>query len=451
MSFSPLTFTGVSNFSEDFQAILDRAGKIAKLPIQSLQNQQADLIQQKLLLSNLSATVGSLATSVASLGTIGGQKALAASSSNTAKVIATNVGSPSAAVYNISDVTSVARAAAETSAGFASASTTPASTTGTVKLVVGTHQYTIDISSANDLTSLRNAINSLDAGVTASVLTTGTGANPYYLSITANTSGETTLQLIDDPAGAATNLLTANNQGADTVFKLNGIDVRKSTAIINDVVPGVTFQILGTTSGSESVAVTIASDSRQLSAALEDFVNNYNSVREQVNSQVGSNAGLLSGDFIVREIQSRLRTLTSYTGDSSIGGLADLGIEFDSAGVASFNQTAFSSLSSTQINDAFDFLGSTTSGFGGLASTLTDISDSALGLAKIQLDKYDEGEKRITAQISELNLRAVVMQQSLSAKLQAADILLAGLQSQQSMLDASIKSLNAAIYGTSNQ
>ncbi|MBI3679636.1 MAG: hypothetical protein HY235_04505, partial [Acidobacteria bacterium] len=52
MSLSPLTFTGVSTFSQDFQTILDRASRIASLPIQALQNQQKDLIQQKLLLSN---------------------------------------------------------------------------------------------------------------------------------------------------------------------------------------------------------------------------------------------------------------------------------------------------------------------------------------------------------------------------------------------------------------
>lgn len=448
MSLSPLKFTGVSTYSSDFQTIVDRATSIANLPIKLLQNQQADIVQQRLLVSNISTTVASLATSVSNLGNIAQQKALVASSSNSAKVTAVNSNSPSAAVYTLSEITSVAKAAAETSAsGYANATSTPVSTTGIVKLVVGSNKYTIDISSTNNLTNLRNVINGLGAGVTASVLTTGTGANPYYLSITANSTGAKTLQLLNDPTGANNNLLTALNQGANTDFKVNGVAVSKSTAVINDVVPGVTFNVLGTTSGSETVAVTVASNRDKLSSALEDFVNAYNSARDQVNAQVGKNAGLLSGDFLVREVQSRLRSVASYTGTGTIKGLADLGVEFNSDGVAEFNQDTVDNLSDTQLSDAFTFLGSTTAGFGAQAKQLTTISDAVTGLAKIQLDKYDETDKRITAQVAEMSLRVSAMQTSLAARLQMADSLLAGLQSQQTMIDASIQSLNYSLYG----
>jgi len=448
MSLSPLTFTGVSSYSADFQTIVDRATSIASLPIKQLQNQQADIVQQRLLVSNISTTVASLATSLSNLGTVAQQKALVATSSNTAKVTALNSNSPSSAVYTLSDITSVAKAAAETSvSGYANASSTAVSSTGVVKLVVGSSNYTIDISSANNLTNLRNVINGLGAGVTASVLTTGTGANPYYLSITANGTGAKTLQLFDDPSGANTNLLTALNQGANTEFKLNGVSVSKATTLINDVVPGVTFNILGTTSGAETVDVTVASNRGNLSSALKEFVNAYNSARDQVNAQVGQNAGLLSGDFLVREVQSRLRSVAAYTGTGSVKGLADLGVEFNSDGVATFDSSVISNFSDTQLTDAFTFLGSSTTGFAAKASELTTISDAVTGLAKIQLDKYDETDKRITTQVAEMSLRVTNLQKTLLARLQAADSILAGLQSQQTLIDASIQSLNYSLYG----
>lgn len=448
MSLSPLTFTGVSAYSADFQTIVDRATSIASLPIKQLQNQQADIVQQRLLVSNISTTVASLATSLSNLGTVGQQKALVATSSNTAKVTALNSNSPSAAVYTLRDITSVAKSAAETSvSGYANASSTAVSSTGVVKLVVGSSNYTIDISSANNLTNLRNVINGLGAGVTASVLTTGTGANPYYLSITANSTGSKTLQLFDDPTGANTNLLTALNQGANTQFKLNGVTVSKSTALINDVVPGVTFNILGTTSGTETVDVTVAPNRNNLSSALSDFVDAYNSARDQVNAQVGRNAGLLSGDFLVREVQSRLRSVAAYTSAGSIKGLADLGVEFDSDGVATLNEDTIDNLSDAQLSDAFTFLGSSTTGFAAQAKQLTSISDAVTGLAKIQLDKYDETDKRISAQVAEMSLRVTNLQKTLVARLQVADSILAGLQSQQTLIDASIQSLNYSLYG----
>src|SRR6185369_16397268 len=143
--------------------------------------------------------------------------------------------------YTVSDITSIASAASETSVtGYADSSSTAVSATGTVKLTVGTHDYTINLSPANNnLVGLRNAINDLDVGVTASVLTTGTGLNPNYLSVSSNTTGEAPLHITDDPDGAATALLTNDNQGSNAVFKLNNVAVSKPTNTINDVVPGV--------------------------------------------------------------------------------------------------------------------------------------------------------------------------------------------------------------------
>jgi flagellar hook-associated protein 2 len=253
--------------------------------------------------------------------------------------------------------------------------------------------------------------------------------------------------LFDDPTGTNTNLLSALNQGANTNFKLNGVTVSKSTTLINDVVPGVTFNVTGTTTGAEEVTVTLASDRSKLSSALSEFVNAYNSARDQVNAQVGQNAGLLSGDFLVREVQSRLRSVVSYTGTGSIKGLTDLGVEFGSDGVAKFNKATVDSLSDTQLTDAFTFLGSSTAGFASQAGQLTSVSDAVTGLAKIQLDKYDETDKRLSAQIAAMTLRVSDMQKSIAARLHAADALLAGLESQQSLVDASLQSLNYTLYG----
>lgn len=88
MSISPLTITGVSQFSSDFQTILNRAVKIAQIPVTFLQNKDSDLLQQKSLLSGLSSSTGALVASLQSLGDVAANQALAASSSDPAKVSA---------------------------------------------------------------------------------------------------------------------------------------------------------------------------------------------------------------------------------------------------------------------------------------------------------------------------------------------------------------------------
>src|SRR6187431_3199515 len=208
MGISPLSFSGISTYSADFQKILERTVAIASQPIASLQREQTQIFQQKSLATGLQSVVEGLATAISSLGELGTSKALSGSSSNTAKVSVGTVTANNPASYTISGITSVARAASATSSGFPDGGTTAASSTGTVKFSFNGTDHTLTLAPAeNNLTGLRNKINALGVGVTASILTTGTGDNPYYLSITSNTSGEKPIALVDDPGGADTNLL----------------------------------------------------------------------------------------------------------------------------------------------------------------------------------------------------------------------------------------------------
>src|ERR1700736_1519 len=183
MSLAPLTFTGISSFSTDFQTILSRAVSIASLPLKTLQNSDADTLQRKTLLSTLSGVASDFGSSLTTLGTLGANKALAATSSNPALVSVTNTNATAPASYVINSITAVAKAASETSlSGYANSSTTPVSSTGTVKLFIGSQTYTIALAAGqNNLVGLQNAINGLGAGVKASIITSGTGPNPNFL------------------------------------------------------------------------------------------------------------------------------------------------------------------------------------------------------------------------------------------------------------------------------
>jgi len=460
VAITPLSFTGISQFSNDFQTILTRAVSIAQLPITALQNQQSNLLQEKQLSTNFESAVSALAASVTTLGALGVSQAMGATSSDTSKVTIASASATTAASYSITYITSVAAAASETSAiGYASSTATPVSSNGTVKLVVGGNfaQFTLGVGQ-NNLAGLRDAINAAGLGVTASVLTTGTGLTPNYLSVSSNTTGQTALQLIDDPDGVPAQLLTSTNQGANAVFKLNGVDVVSPSNLINNVVSGVSFNIVAKTDPLQplqAVTLSLAADPTQISSALQDFVAKYNAVSAQVNAQIGPAAGLLSGNSLIYQTQSMLRGLVNYNGSGTIKSLADLGVELDSTGKMTFNQTttdpsrhiAFNSLSSGQITAAFSFFGSASTGFGHLSAKLTQISDPITGLIRVQQDQWDAADKRISAQVSILTNRINSMQKGLAAQLQAADVLIASLNSQQQMLNATLQGASFAAFG----
>lgn len=452
-SITPLSFTGISKYSTDFQSILSRAVSIANLPVRQLQSQQSDLLTKKQLLSDLNGSVSSLATSIATLATLGTNKAVSATTSNASRVSISINGATQVATHTITEITSVAKAASETSiSGYATANATSVTSTGSLELAVGSKTFSIPLDNDhNNLNGLRDAINNLGAGVTASVLNTGNGATPYYLSISANTTGQKGLQIRTTAGDAGTNILTSTNPGANAAFKLDGIAVSRPDNVISNVIDGITFSIVSATGPNESVVLTTASDRTQLIAALNSLVSDYNSVSTKVNAQIGKSAGALSGDSVIRQVKQAQRTFLNFQGtsNSNVNALSDMGIVVDSSGKMSLDSAKFYSLSNADMNAAFDYLGTATTGLGSTAAKFTAISDAISGSIVTEQKQMDVADARITQQVDNLNTRIDYMQKSLNAQLKAADALLASLDSQQSILTGSIQSMNLVMFGKS--
>jgi flagellar hook-associated protein 2 len=443
-----LQFTGVSQFSDDFQSILTRAVNIAQLPVKQLQNQVNSISQQETDLSSLGTAVSAVGSALKTLGSVGSTGALSASSSDTSVVTATSTGATkTATAYSITDVTSLASAASESSLNhYSDATATAVSTTGTMQLTVGTQTYSLSLANGqNNLNGLKDAINASGAPVTASILTTGNGS---YLSISANNTGATTLKLADDPSGANSDFLTSTNQGSNTNFQLNGIAVSEASTTINDVIPGITLKFAGTTSAGETVAVSTDTNRDQISSALQTLVSAYNTLATDEGSYFGTNAGSLSGNSIIYQIRQAMSSIVQYQGGSGgMTNLANLGIEMNISGQMSFNTDTFNGLSDSQVSSSLSLLGSSTTGLGGLQKSFAAITDSTTGSIAEQEAQWKTAVTRMQTQISDKITQIEAMEQTLNQQLAAADSLVAELASQQNTLTASIKSLNFTSYG----
>ena len=443
---TPIKLTGVSQYSNDLQSVLNRAVAIAQIPITALQNRDSTILGRESALGQLQSAVHGLAGSISSLGTLARAQALSASSSDSTVVSATDTGATAPASYTINSITSIASAASEHSlAKYADANSTQVSSTGKMELVVGSNTYPITLS-ANNLSAVANQINLLDAGVTASILTTASG---NYLSVSANSTGSTTLQIIDDPGGsghANRQWLTSANQGSDAVFQLNGITVDQASNTVNNVIAGLTFNILDTT--STPVTLSLQSDPAQVTSALQTLVTNYNSVLTALNAQEGPTAGALSGDSTIMELQSAINRLAGFTsGAGSVRSLSDLGISFASNGQASFDPTAISGFSDAQLSAAFSFIGSTTAGLVGAGQDFQQFSDPVNGLIQAEAKGLGQTDQSLQSQIATLTNQLTVMQTNLASQLQGADSLIAELESQQTQLSATLQGLNLVLYG----
>lgn len=375
---------------------------------------------------------------------------LSAGSSNYLVVSANSTGATTLQLNSLTPadlVTNTGSGTEYTLQAYADAGSTPVSQNGQVQLVVGSQSYALNVSgSANTLDGLAQAINSANAGVTATVVgSVGT----YALSITAP-GGPTTIQLND--LQNPTDLISDTNQGSNAQFQINGIStpIVEPTNTISDVIPGVTFTLLNTTSGSQSVTLSLATSSSPLASALKSFVNDYNTLVGDVTAQEGQNAGPLGGNLIINQISNAMQDLVMYfnpTGSSTIHSLSDLGVTFNDTGQMSFSSNTFNSLSETQISDAYKFLGSSSSGFAALASNFTQLSDPTSGTIETQISGYQSEITSLQDQITNAEAHVTQVEQTATQQMEAADALVAELQQQQTEVDASIQSVNYVLYG----
>jgi len=449
---APQTFVGVSQYSSDLQSILTRAVQIAQLPVQALQQQQADMVSKISALGNLQTDVNAMATSLTSLSTVAANKGVTASSSDTNTVTATVSGNPPATTYTITNLTSIAAPASETSVNnFSDATKTQVSPSGTMTLTLGSQTATITLSAAtNNLQGLANAINSAkDAKgnaipVTATMITSSN--NQDYLSVTANDPGQTTLTLTEGgPAG--TDFLTQRNQGADTKFTLNGnISVDSQSTMINNVIPGLTLNILQADPGG-TVTVSLNSNASPLANALSDFVSKYNTLLGDVNAQAGQSGGALNGDSAISTLRDDMRQLTNYTGSGVVRSLYDLGISMDNSGTMTFDPTALNSMSNAQLQAAFAYIGSTTTGLASLGNVFAQLGDPVSGVIQNEVAGYNTTENNINNQVTLKAVQVNQMQANLQRQLAAADSMIAELESQQNMLSSTVQAMNYASYG----
>lgn len=448
---TPITFNGLSQYASDFQAILNRQVSIAQLPLQQLQNQQTTLLQSQAALIALAPEVASLGNSIDALSALGSGQGLVANSSDSTIVTAVNNGDTSNATYTISNVTALAAPASETSlSGYADATTATVSTSGNVNLVYGVNTYNISLTpSTNNLNGLAAAINKLNVGVNATVLTTGTGATPDYITLSASSPGKTTLQLQEVPAsGLPVDLISASNQGLNSAFDLNGLPVITSSNTINGVIPGLTFTLQGKTTGTQTATISLAPDATSLSSALQSFAQSYNALATQVAGQVGTGAGALAGNSLVYELSSDLQQVSSYHGAGSIGSLADLGLTFnDSTGQLTYDSSVVGGLSASQLQGAFTFLGTASSGFGSLAGVFTQLGDPTTGVIGQQVTADTAQNGTLEDKINTLNTQLAAFQANLTARLTKADEAVSELESQLTSVNSTLQGLDVVLYG----
>lgn len=430
------TTTGSSTFSTDLQNSVNRAIQIASLPMEQLQQDQTTISGQTSELSTLSNLFDTLQSSIQSLGSADGS-ALATSVSDSSVVQASLSGNALPGTYTVQVLDPGSSSSAISNASVSDPTSQDISSSTSFTLTVNGNTYTIQPAAAT-LNSLASAINASGAPVQAEVINTGSPESPAYQLILQSTAlGASSIQLND----GTNDLLSSLSTGSDASYTVNGEPsgtVNGQPASISSDSPTVTIApgLQVTLESAGTSTVTVASSLSSVSNALSSFVSAYNSVVAEVQKNFGQNGGALVGDSSVLDMQQALAQLVTYTGSSgSITSLAQLGVEFTQQGTLTFDPSAISNLSSSQINDAISFLGDSTSGYLQYATnTLDSITDPSTGVIASETQALQNENQQDQNQINTDQAELSQLQQNLQNQMSAENALIATLQQQDTLL-----------------
>jgi flagellar hook-associated protein 2 len=401
------------------------ADQTAELTV--LQNQQTQITDQQNALNSFNTDLQTLQNAVFALTDPAGQLTqVAATSSNSSIVTASAVSGTPTGTYTV-QVTNLATTSSEYSAEETSSSTPLA--TGTISIQVGTNTAVpISVTSSNNtLTGIAQSINSINAGVTASVITDANGAR---LSIVSNTSGAPGDLTVTSTTGLPG--FTKAVTGVNASLTVDGIPIASTTNTVNSAIPGVTLTLNSQSPGTP-VTISTAPDVTQQEDAINGFVSAYNTVVGDLNTQFSINPntnqpGPLASDTTISLAQSQLLAAASFstTGNGAVNSLGDLGISFNNDGTLSVDTNTLTSALQSNPSAVQSFFASATAGsFGAnLTNNLAALADPVVGSVATDITGLQQAQTALTQQISDFQSQLNVTQQALTTQYDQVDVTL---------------------------
>lgn len=238
---------------------------------------------------------------------------------------------------------------------------------------------TIDPGSTS-LQGIRDAINAAKIGVTASIVNDGSAApNRLVLSsdaIGANTSMRITVRdgnaalanlISHDPSG--TKKLSEITPASNASLTVDGIPVSKDSNSINDVIQGVTLNLLRP--GDAPATLDISRDTGAVKTSVEEFVKSYNELKKVITELTAYNeatkkGAALQGDSAMRSLESQIDTLLSTplnTPAGSLNTLSQIGVSKQANGSLALDAAKFDKAMETKFGEVaalFSSIGKTT-------------------------------------------------------------------------------------------
>lgn len=413
------------------ESLITQLMSAERQPITQLQTRQQSFQTKISAFGTLKGLISTLETKADTLGDINKLASFSGTSSKTDIMSVTTSATASAGTYTV-NVTQLARAH---KAAFANDFTSESEVigAGTLKIKLNdSNEKTISLTgTSTTLADLRNEINAAKAGVTATIVNTGTTDAPVSkLVLKANDTNQT---ITTEATGFGTKLdalATINGETArPAVFTIDGLPTESNSNVVTNAIGGVTLTLKST--GSSDIA--IARDPSTVKTAAEEFIKAYNDVVSNIKKvtaydSTAKSGSALTGDSTVRSIQNQLSNLLINTpsGLSSTDlRLADLGIKLNNDGTLKLDASKLTAA----IDKDFSSVTKTLNAYGAQFETKAHSLVAFDGLITAKTDGLRGSVKNLDRSLESLEYRMTLIEKRYRAQFSALDVMVA--QSQQ--------------------
>lgn len=387
--------SGISSANLDINSIVSQLMTVEQRPLTALAKREAGYQAKITAFGSIQGALASLQNAVQGLNSTSKFQASKATSSDSASVGASASSTAVAGSYSLS-VTTLAQQQKLVAAGHASdtasigqgtsttlsfdfgtisgASPVSGKYTGATFTSSGSGIKTVTIDATNNsLRGIRDAINTANIGITATIINDG-GTSPYRLALTSGNSGQSNsikisvtgdaalaALLAHDPAGlpAAQNF-TETAAAQNAAFTVDGVAISKTSNTVSDVIGGVTLSLLKTT--ASPVTVDVALDSATVKSAVEKFAKSYNDLNKTLADLSSYNSATrqgatLQGDATVRSLQNQMRGILNTPVGSVAGAystLSQIGVSFQKDGSLAVDSAKLNSAIASHPGDIAD-------------------------------------------------------------------------------------------------
>jgi flagellar hook-associated protein 2 len=346
---------------------------------------------------------------------------------------------------------------------------------GSLAITSNTNSFNISVSATAGLDEIRDQINNStdNTSVVASVVKETNGDERLVLtSIDTGASDNITLDVTDIDgnntdanglsrlvSGAQTTNAIANiaevNKAQDAQITIDGtVVVTSNTNEFKGVIDGIDITANKAHGVSDDLSnIKVSEDNKNVSAGINSFIEKFNAyvdLSNQLGAASEDGAGILSGDSMLRNSMSQIRSLFSTefdAGNDTTLALSQLGIRTERNGHLS--------LDSDTLNDMLDkdagavqnfFIG--TDGESGFVNKITErleVYTSSGGLIDQRVEGKENQLDRLEKDVAKFNQKMNSLESRLYAQYNAMDLLVSNMNSTGSYLQQQLDSMPGVV------